>query len=87
MKLFRLRSEDIAWREVGGEVLALGLGDSTYFSTNSSGGLLWKALADGATRDDLVTLLVGEYEVEVAQAATDVDAFISELSARGLLDK
>lgn len=86
MRLLRLRTEDIAWREVGGEVLALSLVDSTYLNTNSSGAVLWKALAAGATRDDLISRLVDEYQIEVAQAAVDVEAFLSLLQERGLLE-
>ena len=82
----RLRPDAVAWREVDGEVIALGLHSSTYFGTNSSGGLLWKRLADGTTRDELVGDLVTTFGLERARAQADVDAFLDDLRSRGLLE-
>ena len=53
----RLRPDAVAWREVDGEVIALGLESSTYFGTNSSGAILWRRLAEGTTRAELVNRL------------------------------
>jgi coenzyme PQQ synthesis protein D (PqqD) len=86
MALLRLRNDAVAWREVDGEVLVLGLDSSTYFSVNSTGGLLWKRLAAGTTRDDLVASLVTEFDVDRDRAAADVDAFLSHLGSSGLLE-
>ena len=84
--LLRLRPDAVAWREVDGEVIALGLHSSTYFGTNSTGGMLWKRLADGTTRDELVGELVATFGLEHARAQTDVDAFLDDLRSRGLLE-
>jgi hypothetical protein len=75
----------VAWREVEGEIVALDLADSTYFTVNHAGGLLWTELAGGATRDSLVSTLVREYAIETNAAVRDVDSFIDGLEARGLL--
>ena len=82
----RLRSDAVAWREVDGEVIALGLESSTYFGTNSSGTLLWRRLAEGTTRAELVGDLMTTFGLEKAQAQADVDAFIGDLRSRGLLE-
>ena len=81
----RLRPGAVAWREVDGEVIALGLESSTYFGTNSSGGLLWKRLAEGTTRAELVGELVAVFDLEPSHAEADVDAFVDDLRKRGLL--
>jgi len=85
MSEFRLRPEAVAWREVDGEVIALGLESSTYFGTNTSGSILWRRLADGATRVDLIETLMTTFGLEEAQAQTDVDAFLDDLRKRDLL--
>ena len=82
----RLRREALAWREVGGETVALDLDASLYFAANSSGSLLWESLAAGATRDTLVSRLVQTYGIEPEVAATDVDEFVAALEANGLLE-
>jgi hypothetical protein len=82
----RLRPDAVAWREVDGEVIALGLESSTYFATNSSGTLLWRRLAEGTTRAELVSDLMTTFGLEQAHAQADVDAFLDDLRGRGLLE-
>jgi Coenzyme PQQ synthesis protein D (PqqD) len=82
----RLRPDAVAWREVDGEVIALGLESSTYFGTNSSGTVLWRRLAEGTTRAELVSDLMTTFGLEQARAQTDVDAFLDDLRGRGLLE-
>jgi hypothetical protein len=85
-KQLRLRAEGVAWREVDGEVIALGLDSSTYFGTNASGSLLWRRLAEGATRNDLIGSLMEAFDLDEERAIADVDAFVDDLRARGLLE-
>jgi len=85
MSEFRLRPEAVAWREVDGEVIALGLESSTYFGTNASGSVLWRRLAEGTNRAELIETLMTTFGLEEAQAQTDVDAFLDDLRKRDLL--
>jgi hypothetical protein len=84
-RVFRLRANALSWRELDGEVIAVDLDDSVYLTANQSGAILWSALAEGATRDELAGALVGAYGVARAQAEGDVDAFLADAQARGLL--
>ena len=80
----RLR-HDAIWRDADGEVLALDRELRSYFSTNTSGASLWKALADGASREQLVDLLVTQ-GADAERAGADVDSFLAELAANGFLE-
>jgi hypothetical protein len=82
----RLRAEGLSWREVDGELVAVDVESSTYLGANPSGMLLWQALARGTTRDDLVRILVDEFDITEERAGTDVDAYLAMLSQRGLLE-
>ena len=81
----RLRN-DVIWREAEGEVIALDGGARNYVSANATGALLWKALVDGASRAELVALLVTTYEIDAEMAARDVDDFVAALEASDLLE-
>jgi hypothetical protein len=81
----RLRDADLDWREVDREVVALDLRESRYLAINRAGQVLWAALAEGATRDDLIDRLAGTFGLERSAAAADVDAFTGQLDSRGLL--
>ena len=54
-------------------------------AANAAGGLLWRALAKGATRDQLAAKLAAEYGLTAERAAADTDAFIAALQEHDLL--
>ena len=86
MATLRLRAEDLSWREIDDEVIAVDVETSTYLGANKAGTLLWRRLSeDGATRQELAELLVQTYGIELERASADVDAFLGELAAQGLL--
>jgi hypothetical protein len=84
---YRLRTSDLPWRDIDGEVIALDLGSDTYLQANSAGTVIWSMLADGATVSELVTRLVSEFEVEPERARRDVQVFVGKLDAAGLLER
>ncbi len=83
----RLRGEKLEWRLAADEVIAVDLEQSTYLAVTGSGVPLWQALAEGATVDGLVELLLGTYAIERPLAEADVAEFLADLVARGLLDE
>jgi hypothetical protein len=56
-----------------------------YLATNTAGSSLWKSLKDGASRDQLVGVLVETYKISRDQAQTDVNAFLAQLIELGLV--
>ena len=80
-----LRGDGLPWTDVDGEIVALDEGSAEYLAANEAGGLLWRALAAGTTRDDLVAKLAAEYGLGLERAAADTDAFLAALRERGLL--
>ena len=85
MTILRLRSDALKWREIEDEVVAVDMRNSTYLSANESAVLLWRELSEGTTRERLVELLVETYGLDSEQAGRDVDAFLADLTAQGLL--
>jgi Coenzyme PQQ synthesis protein D (PqqD) len=85
MTELRLKDEDLHWREIDGEVIALEARGSTYLAANGAGTLLWRALAAGCTREELADELVRAYGIDRERAAVDADRFVDSLAAQGLL--
>jgi hypothetical protein len=83
--ILRLRPEALQWREIEGEVVAVDLETSSYLGANAAGAVLWRSLAVGATKEELVALLVAEFGIDAKQAAADTDAFLAQLRESGLL--
>lgn len=83
----RLRSADLRWQAVEGDVLVLDVRNELYLEVNRAGALLWELLARGTSRGALVDRLVRVYDLAPERAAADVDRLIDELSARDLLER
>jgi hypothetical protein len=77
--------ERLMWREVGEEVIVLDKRSWTYMGVNGSGALLWRALVDGASGEQLVARLRDAYGLSPEDAARDVEAFVQLLRSHGLL--
>ena len=85
MTELRLRVDDLHWREIDGEVIALEARGSTYVAANGAGTLLWRALAEGTTPEALADELVRAYGIDRARAAEDIEHFLAQLTDQGLL--
>jgi len=81
-----LRKEDLIWQVVEGDIVAFDFPSGVYFTTNRTGALLWERLRTGATRGELVQALGDRYKITPERARWAVDDFVSQLSARGLLE-
>jgi len=53
---------------------------------NEVGGRIWGELQNGATTDDLIPMLQEQYEITAEQAEVDIEAFLRQLKARGLIE-
>lgn len=85
MAQLRLRAEELSWRQIDAEIVAVDASKSVYLSANESGAVLWALLVEGATRAELATALQEHYGIDRARAEADVDAFVTSLESRGLL--
>lgn len=83
--LLKLRSDLVEWRAVEGEIVALTLADDRYLGANLTGALLWTRLAEGATFEALVAVLV-EAGAPEGQPAQDTERFLAAMRQRGLLE-
>jgi hypothetical protein len=84
-ELIRLRTTELSWRRIDGEIVVLDGVGSVYYALNETGAALWDMLEDGATRADLVSALCEGRSLSPAQSGSDVDAFLASLREQGLL--
>lgn len=81
----RLDRSRVEFTEVDGEIVALDVPNSSYFSVDGSGSVLWRLLCEGTTGERLRDELVSRYGIDAATADADVSAFLSQLDVQGLL--
>lgn len=83
----KLKDRDLEWVSSSQETVILDDASEQYFATNSAGSVLWEALKDGATAEDLSDLLVQTFEIGLSQAESDVESFITQLDELDMLEK
>jgi hypothetical protein len=79
-------SPDALSRELDGEVLVLDLRTSLYFGMTGTAARIWQLMEGGETRDGIVAALVREFSAEPRAIEADVDSFLGDLAARGLIE-
>lgn len=66
-------------------LLMMDLDEGLYYEAAGAGGRIWELLAEPATAEEIVAVLLAEFAVEPAQCAAEVAAFIDDLLAHGLV--
>jgi len=79
-------------KQVGGQEIVIAVGKAAekfngYITLNGSGKLLWNALSKGATKDELVSLMLATYDVEPEVAKEDVERFTAKLISADIIDE
>lgn len=79
-------------RKIGPQTVAVPVGKLTgeihgVVALTESGALLWEKLISGAEKEDLVSLLLEEYEIDKETASHDVEDFIKGLYAQGVMEE
>jgi len=84
--LYIARSREIAARQLGDEMIVMSARDSTLFSLNDVGLVIWQA-ADGRTPlEEIVNERVcAEFDVTPEEALKDAESFVRELAGHGIL--
>ena len=78
-------SPDALFQEIGGEAVILDLSSSTYFGLDPVGVRVWQLLQEGHDEQSICQTMVTEYDVDPERLAKDVNAFLVQIQAAGLL--
>ena len=74
-----------AWRLIAGEAVILSLDTKVLRGLNEVGSRVWDLIDGERTVDDIVGVIVEEFDVPRGQAAEDVEAFVRQLVDKGLV--
>jgi hypothetical protein len=85
-----VRSENVVSRVIAGETLIVpvrrGVADlASLFSFNQVGSAIWEAIEKPRTVDELVTLVADAYDVTPEKAREDIEVFLNEAQAAGIV--
>ena len=78
-------SPDAAFAAVDDGAVVLHMGTKRYYSLNETGAFVWRHLEDGGDRPEIVTRVVHEYDVGIAEAEMAVARLLDELMQEDLI--
>ena len=81
----QIRTDNVVWQELDGELVLMDLDRSVYLTTNAAGAVLAKLRTQERTREELADGLVDQYGIDRDRALADVDAFVAQLEEKRLL--
>lgn len=76
---------DVVARAVGDEMILLDLESGIYYTLNPVGALVWKGLEARSSFDDLLAAILADFEIDQETAASDIQSYVDDLTAQGLL--
>jgi hypothetical protein len=84
--LYIAHSKEIAARVLDGEIMIMSARDSTLFSLDELGTIIWQA-ADGKTtlQEIVERKICPEFDVEPEEALKDAENFVRELASHGIM--
>ena len=80
------RATEVAARSLDGEMMIMSARDSTLFTLNPVGTVIWKS-ADGKTplSEIVERKICVEFEVDPLEAFKDAEDFVNDLASHGIL--
>ncbi len=79
------KSNTTPWQEMDDQILVLMPKKNSVHELNTTASFLWKNINGELSVEDLTNLLIEEFEVGLDIAQKDIQAFITEMKAQGLL--
>ncbi len=78
-------SQDFCVRQVGEELVFLAQSGDQFISLNPVGTFIWQQMDGVHSLQDILDILCDEYDVERKSALADLEEFVTQLQAQGLL--
>ncbi len=84
--------KDFVLKTIAGTNVVVPLGSNTVsfraiITLNESGAFLWQSLENDITKEQLLELMLKEYDIDRDTALTDIEEFLNKLREAELLDE
>lgn len=77
--------EDLIVSDMDGEKVMLSIYKGKYYNLGETGGAIWDLMKEPVSMQDLIDLLVKEYDVREQECSEQVLRFVDRLAAEGLV--
>jgi hypothetical protein len=76
---------DVLFRNLGGEGVLVNLTTGVYYGLDPLGTRIWDLLVSGMSLAQVLQTILAEYDVTLAQAQSDLQVLVQELTEKRLL--
>ncbi len=78
-------------REIAGSWVVIPLGSRVVefnglISLTETSALIWRKIEEGAGKDEIISSIVSEYDIDKETVKADVEEFISQAVGKGLIE-
>ncbi len=78
-------ASDVVFRIIGEKAVIQNVATRSCFNLDQVGTRMWELISEYRSREDVITVLLTEYEVSEERLRRDLDRLIEQLLASGLL--
>ncbi|AEV68688.1 PqqD family protein [Acetivibrio clariflavus] len=84
-------SKEFVLREIAGNYIVVPFGEkavnfNAMITLNETGAFLWKKIEEGKSKEELLSAILEEYEVDREKAKEDIEKFCEKLKSAGILE-
>jgi Coenzyme PQQ synthesis protein D (PqqD) len=79
------RNPDVIFRRLDDDMVLVHMKTNEIYALNQTGARFWELFADGLSREQIEEALLGEFTVEPAQLAGEIDALLADLARHDLV--
>ncbi|MGB5505541.1 MAG: PqqD family protein [Sulfurovum sp.] len=79
-------AETVFAQEVDGEMVLLDMESENYFGLDEVGTAIWQAMQEEATLQEVLEVLLDQYDVEAEVLERDLSDFVGKLLESGLVE-
>lgn len=78
---------DLTWRDLNGELVVLNSKNGDYHIFNKVGRVIWLAVAEKKSDDEIKALVIDEFDIDSKTALNDIRNFIKDMTHRNLFEE
>lgn len=79
------RNPDLIATDMDGDTVMMNIANGKYYGISGVGSRVWELLAKPITISEMVSTICMEFEVEKSTCKADIERFIDEMHAFGLI--
>ncbi|GEM_PF-882894 len=83
--MFLAKGINVSCRTINGQAYILLEDKNEFFCLNESGSKIWEMINGLVTEQDVIDMMMNEYEASFEEIANSVNDFISELASQGMI--